>query len=186
MSVVHLLDVTGSTVIGLDATSSASYSRTVEVSTSTMFDGSKRSDNVHPNLPSVTFQGIVTSVKVRDTYPDPTAFRKALDELVDSYELMTLYGTDDKAIPDLDNCYITSFNVTRDAEHSDALIADVSVQQLDITSAVTASTVTVPKNDQNVDNPSTSQDGVTTENTSTIETTIGRGAIGSLTGFTSS
>ncbi|MCP3683342.1 MAG: hypothetical protein GY861_11695 [bacterium] len=177
MAVVFLRSLDGSTVISMDAVTSASYTRTVDVTTSTVFDGSKRSDHVHPNLPSVSFSGVVTTSKVRNTYPSPSDFRRLVDELIDSFELMTFYGTDDGAIPDIDNCYITSFSVERDTTYSDSLLANVTLQQLDISTALTATTITTPRsdtNDQLADNPSKSSDGTKTENTTETDKTIAK------------
>lgn len=163
MSVVFLRSIDGSTLIGLDATESVSYSRTVQVSTSTMFDGSKRSDNVHPNLPRISFQGVISAFKIRNTYPSPKEFRKNLDKLVDSYEVLNFFGTEDDAIPDLSNCYITNYHLERDAGHSNSLIVTITLQQLDITSAVTATKVTKPKTEEVAKNPTKSKNGTTTE-----------------------
>lgn len=180
MGAVFIRSLDGNTVISLDAISSVTYARTAEVTTSTMFNGSKLSDNVHANLPTVSFQGVVTSFKMRDTYPSPTEFRRLMDELLDSYELMTFYGTDDGAIPDLNNCYIIAFNVTRDVDRSNALLADVTIQQLDISTSISATTITKPAeatDGQMADNPSKSKDGTTTENSEKTRRTVAQIAL---------
>ena len=178
MAVVFIRSLDGSTVISMDAVTSATYTRSATVSTSTMFNGSKRSDNVHSNLPIVTFTGVVTSTKIRDSYPSPALFRAFLDELIDSYEVMSFYGTEDASIPDLDNCYITSFDVTRDVEHSNGLVANVTLQQLDISNAVQATTITAPATEEVADNPDKASDGTKTEIKPVIPSTIGFDASG--------
>jgi hypothetical protein len=175
MSAVFLRSLDGSQIIGLDATSAVQYSRKVNVSTSTMFNGSKLSDNVHPDLPVIQIEGVISSFKMRDTYPQPAEFRRLLDELVDSYEVLNFFGTDDGAIPDINNCYITDFNLTRDVEHSNSLAVSISIQQLDFSNSISATTITKPAEStdgQMADNPTKAKEGTTTNNTPQVFTVL--------------
>lgn len=174
---VYIRSLDGSTIIGMDAVEVVSYERSANVTTSTIFNGARRSDHVHSNLPVISFNGVVTTTKVRNTYPSPRDFRKALDTLIDSYELLSFFGTRDGAIPDLNRCYLTSFNVTRDTDHGDSLLASVTLQQLDINDSLQATTLTVPAQStegQLAGNPNNASEGTKTENTQEVRSTIAR------------
>lgn len=177
MAVCFLTSTDGSTIVGLDSTTSVTYTRTVSVTKNTMFSGVKISDHAHPDLPIINFSGVVTSSKIRNTYPSPQEFRSLVDELIDSQEVMEFFGTDDGSIPDLDSCYITSFDVTRDATYSNSLLCNISLMQLDISNAVTATTITAPAvstDGQLADNPDSASDGSKTDNTPEVRQTVAR------------
>ena len=144
LGLVYLSSVDGTTVIALDATESVDWMRSVSVSKSTIFNGAKVSDNIHPDLPSVSFSGVVSFSKIRDDFPTPDRFMVLANQLIDSYQPMTLYGTTDGAIPDLAQCYITDLSVNRGMTTADALAVNISLQALDITTSISATTITQP------------------------------------------
>ena len=141
MSVCWLNSLDGSTILILDATQTIQYSRTVDVSTNTIFNGSKISDNVCPQLPVVTFTGISTYMKTRKYYPSPTEYRYYIDELIDSQEVFTFNGSDDWAFPSLNNCCITSFTADRKGTSWKDIEVSITIRQLDISTAATATTI---------------------------------------------
>ena len=144
LGLVYLSSVDGTTVIALDATESVDWMRSVSVSKSTIFNGAKVSDNIHPDLPSVSFSGVVSFSKIRDDFPTPDRFMVLANQLIDSFQPMTLYGTTDGAIPDLAQCYITDLSVNRGMTTADALAVNISLQALDITTSISATTITQP------------------------------------------
>ena len=165
----------GSTVIGMDAVEMVTYSRNVNLSTTTMFNGAKISDHARSELPVITFNGIVTNTKVDQKFLKPKDFRQALDNLVDSGQLMSFYGTRDGSIPNLKRCYITNFEVSRGISEEDSLLATISLRQLDINNSLQKTTLYAPS--QNTDgqmtsNPDSSKSGSKTENTKEVRKTF--------------
>lgn len=173
---VFLTGKAGQITITLDAVENVNYSRNVNVSTTTMFNGAKISDHARSELPVVTFNGIVTRTKVDNQYRlSPTEFTKAMDTLVDSGELMSFYGTQDGAIPNLKRCYITNFVVGRDSETSDSIKVTISLQQLDINNALQKTTLYAPSqatDGQMASNPDNSKSGSKTENTAAVRAVL--------------
>jgi hypothetical protein len=172
---VFIKNTDGSTVIGMDAVEVVTYSRSVNVSTTTMFNGSKISDHARSDLPVITFNGIVTNTKVDQKFLKPNEFRKALDTLVDSGQLMSFYGTRDGAIPNLKRCYITSFEVSRGVTEEDSLLATITLRQLDINNSLQKTTLYAPSqatDGQMASNPDSSKSGSKTENTKEIRKTV--------------
>lgn len=186
MAVCWLSNSDNSTILILDATESLQYTRSADVSTSTIFSGAQKSDNVTPRLPIVTFSGITTYTKIRDTYPDPKEYRQGVDSLIDSQELMTFHGTSDNVIPSMDNCYITNFTGERSDKTSSGLQVTITIQQLDLSTAATSTTIenvgdaamADGDNGQNGNKSSTST-GSTTEKPMTLSAT-GISAVGKL------
>jgi len=172
---VFIKNTDGSTVIGMDAVEVVTYSRSVNVSTTTMFNGSKISDHARSDLPVITFNGIVTNTKVDQKFLKPNEFRKALDTLVDSGQLMSFYGTRDGAIPNLKRCYITSFEFSRGVTEEDSLLATITLRQLDINNSLQKTTLYAPSqatDGQMASNPDSSKSGSKTENTKEIRKTV--------------
>ncbi len=165
----------GSTVIGMDAVEMVTYSRNVNVSTTTMFKGGNISDHARSELPVITFNGIVTNTKVDQKFLKPNEFRKALDTLVDSGQLMSFYGTRDGAIPNLKRCYITNFEVSRGITEEDSLLATITLRQLDINNSLQKTTLYAPSqatDGQMSSNPDSSKSGSKTENTKEVRNTF--------------
>jgi hypothetical protein len=159
----------------MDAVEMVSYNRSVNVSTSTMFNGVSISDHARSTLPVITFNGVVTNTKLDQKFLKPKDFRKAVDSLIDSGELMSFFGTRDGAIPNLKRCYITSFEVSRGVSEADSLLATISLQQLDISNALQTTTFTAPAlatDGQMAGNPDSSKSGSKTENTKEVRKTI--------------
>lgn len=146
LGLVYLMSVDGTTSIALDATESVDWAKTVSVSTSTMFAGTQTADHVTPTLPEVSFSGIVSFSKVRDleTTHNPDKFMVLCNELIDSFQPMTFIGTEDGAIPALPQCYIKNISVNRGLTTSNALTVNISLQSLDITNSISATTITQP------------------------------------------
>ena len=172
---VFIKNNNGSTVIGMDAVEVVTYSRSVNVATTTMFNGAKISDHARSDLPVITFNGIVTNTKVDQKFLKPNEFRKALDTLVDSGQLMSFYGTRDGAIPNLKRCYLTSFEVSRGITEEDSLLATITLRQLDINNSLQKTTLYAPSlatDGQMASNPDSSKSGSKTENTKEIRKTV--------------
>lgn len=172
---VFIKNSDGSTIIGMDAVEMVSYTRSVNVSTSTMFNGVSISDHARSTLPVITFNGVVTNTKLDQKFLKPSDFRKAVDSLIDSGELMSFFGTRDGAIPNLKRCYITSFEVARGVSEADSLLATISLQQLDISNALQTTTFTAPAlvtDGQMAGNPDSSKSGSKTENTKEVRKTV--------------
>lgn len=144
LGLVYLTSLDGTTVIALDATESVDWMRSVSVSTSTIFNGAKISDHVHPDLPLVSFSGVISFSKIRDDFPTPDKFMILANELIDSFQPMTFYGTEDGAIQSLAQCYITDLSVNRGMTTSDALAVNISLQAIDISTAIEVTRVTQP------------------------------------------
>lgn len=172
---VFIKNSDGSTVIGMDAVEMVTYSRNVNVSTTTIFNGAKISDHARSDLPVITFNGIVTNTKIDKKFLKPSEFRKALDSLVDGGELMSFYGTRDGAIPNMKTCYITNFEVSRGITEEDSLLATISLRQLDVNNSLQKTTLYAPSQateGQMADNPDSSKSGSKTENTKEVRKTV--------------
>lgn len=164
--------------LALDATTNVGYSRSASISTSTIFQGNNISDNYRPELPVISVQGIVTATKTRgneEGIRSPSDLREMLDNWVNSKYLIKMYGTYDNAIPSLSTLAISSFEVGRGASRSDGLTVTLSLKQLDISTSVQLSSVTIPKSNTNgfADEPSgNTPEGKTSENTKELDKTL--------------
>lgn len=165
LGLVYLTSVDGTTVIALDATESVDWVRSVSVSTSTIFNGAKISDHVHPDLPSVSFSGVISFSKIRDDFPTPDKFMVLANELIDSFQPMTFYGTEDGAIPSLAQCYITDLSVNRGMTTANALAVNISLQAIDISTSIEVTRVTQPsvKTNGQLSDEANTGDGTKTE-----------------------
>lgn len=143
MAVVFLYSVDGE-VIALDATTDVTYTRSASATKSTVIDGSSIADHYHANLPTIAFSGIVTGYKLREGTPFVSEFVQIINELMDSGTPFTLYGTEDNAIPTEDNMVITNFQVIRNQNTMDSLEVALSLEQMDISSTIKLTDVTLP------------------------------------------
>lgn len=169
MSVCSIKSLDGKTLLVLDATEDIEYSRQVAITKNTVFSGSQISDNVNPELPVITFSGVVSYFKVRDTTPSPTKYRKEIDKLIDGKELMSFTGTADNSIPSLKNCYIQNFSVSRDSTVSNGLYVTITLMQLDISTAVSATHISAPSTAKKSDKLEGQGDSKTNGGTGTTE-----------------
>lgn len=164
--------------LALDATTNVGYSRSASISTTSIFQGNNISDNYRPDLPAISVQGIVTATKTRgneEGIRSPSDLRAMLDNWVDSKYLIHMYGTYDNSIPSLSTLAISSFEVGRDASRSDGLTVTLSLKQLDISTSVQLSSVTIPKSNTNglSEKPSgNTPEGKTSENTKELDKTL--------------
>lgn len=129
--VVFLLSKDGETLLVLDATEEISYSRSASLSENTLQSGVKVSDHYHPDLPTVTFSGLISDSKIRDTSPSVKDYRRLIEELIDSATPFTLYGTWDGSIPSLDNCVILNFDAVKGSGNLNSLQVVITVKQID-------------------------------------------------------
>lgn len=175
MAVVSLFWNSGA--IALDVTREVTKSRSAQYSQATIFySGGKVSDNYRPDLPSISFSGVVTYTKTTqsDTYKEPSDFSKLLDDMMDSQDLIYFTGTADNAIRDLNNCVITAYSLSRNVRYSDSLEVSLNLQQLDLSTGVQKTTISKPRDDAQgltTDDPNKSSQGKTTENSPQIQST---------------
>lgn len=161
--------------IALDATTDVAYTKGGQVSTATIFEGSDVSDNYRPSLPEITLNGVVSATKTRASEQGvrtPKEFREMVDNWINSKYLISLYGTYDGAIPNVNNMVISSYNVTRDGQRSDGLSVSMTLKQLDISNSVQKTSVTIPKSETNglTSKPSDkSKEGNSSDNTTKIK-----------------
>lgn len=176
MSVVSLF--ANGEILALDATKDVNYSRGAEVTSSTIFSGAEVSDGYRPTLPQVSLSGVVTATKTRSSesgVKSPSELRSFLDTWVESQYLVSMYGTDDSAIPNLSNMVIADFNVGRTVRHSDGLTVSILLKQIDISTSVRKTSVTVPKTATNgltTEPSNNTPEGKTTENTEQTDKTV--------------
>lgn len=177
MAVVSLF--TNGEAIALDATSDVNYSRTASVSTATIFQGANISDNYRPDLATISLQGVVTATKTRTNESgllSPSAFRALLNTWMDNKYLIKLYGTYDNAIPNMANLVISDFNLNRSGIRSDGLSVSLTLKQIDISTSVKKSSITlVPKDNTQglTTKPSdNTPQGKTTENSKEMDKTV--------------
>ena len=173
-------------IVALDATLSVGYSKGAQISTSTIFKGASISDNYRPDKPTLNVSGVVTATKTRSNeegVKTPSEFRGMIDNWIDNQYLISIYGTFDGAIPNLSNIAISNYNVVRDGQRADGLMVSFSLQQLDISTSVSKTSVTVPKSSTKglTSEPSTNTvEGKTTDITTKIPTSqSGRDKYGS-------
>lgn len=144
--VVFLLSKDGETVLILDATTNMTYSRSAQLAKNTLQNGVKVSDHYHPNLPTVTFSGLISDSKIRGRSSPPVAeYRRLIEELIDTATVFTLFGTWDNSIPSLANCVITSFDVTKGTSNLNSLEVVITVEQIDFGMRATLDSLTTVK-----------------------------------------
>lgn len=144
--VVFLLSKDGSTVLILDATTNMTYSRTAQLAKNTLQTGVKVSDHYHPDMPVVTFSGIISDSKIRENFsPSVSEYRRLIEELITSATVFTLFGTWDGSIPSLDNCAITAFDITKGERNLNSLEVVITVEQIDFGMRATLDSLTVVK-----------------------------------------
>lgn len=143
MAVVFLITDNG-TLIALDATTQVSRNKSGSVTSNTVQSGSNISDHYHTTLPIISFGGILTESKIRDITPSIENIVGLVDDLMESKQTFTLYGTTDGAIPDLDRCVILDFMVNRDTSTANSLNINLSLQQVDISNSAKLNKETLP------------------------------------------
>jgi hypothetical protein len=144
MAVVYLYSLDG-TLIALDATTDVSRTRSGSVTKNTVQDGSVIADHYHSDLPTISFSGLLTNSKLPDrSNPTPTIenFCSLVDELMDSGQTFTLYGTSDRAIPDLLRCVILNYSVSRSVSNFNSLEVEFQLSSIDIGDRARLDTIT--------------------------------------------
>lgn len=136
MASIYMLSLDGERYLGLDATTEIRVTRSGEATTNTIQDGSDISDNYHSGLPKISFSGIISNAKLRDTTPTVSEYVDFVNELMDSRVYFTLYSTvshiNQKAIPTFSKCVISNFAYVRGGGKDESLEISLAIQQLDI------------------------------------------------------
>lgn len=168
MAVVFLYAKDGTTLIALDATTSIERTRSAQMTKSTVQSGATISDHYHSDLPSVSFSGLITESKIRNTTPTVDTFVSLVDALIDAKTPFTLYGTDDGAIPSMDDTLITNCTVVRGIRNLNSLEVSFRCEQLDISKTAKTEAITLPAKTTNGQLASETKAGVGTKTEPTV------------------
>ena len=144
--VVFLLSKDGSTTLILDATVNMTYNRSASLAKNTLQTGVKVADHYHPDMPRVTFSGVITDSKIREnSSPSVADYVRSIEEIIDTATVFTLFGTWDGSIPSLDNCVIMSFDITKGASNLNSLEVVLTVEQINFGMRATLDSLTAVK-----------------------------------------
>lgn len=144
--VVFLLSKDGSTTLILDATVNMTYNRSASLAKNTLQTGVKVADHYHPDMPRVTFSGVITDSKIREnSSPSVVDYVSLIEDIINTATVFTLFGTGDGSIPSLDNCVIMSFDITKGTSNLNSLEVVITVEQINFGMRATLDSLTATK-----------------------------------------
>lgn len=143
MSVVYLRSNNGS-LLALDVTTNVSKSRSSSITSSSVQSGASVADGYTLSNPTLTFSGVCTATKIRETKGDsyflhPYDLDLEINSMMESQEKFILYGSD--LIPNLEDVVITNYSTTQ-SQYEDTVDVNITVEQVFVSEAARLSDFT--------------------------------------------
>lgn len=154
----------------LDAVTNVSYTCTGEATQSPVESGKTITDNYRVLPRTASFSGIIADTKVKKNDPISVVdYTIAVETAMALKEPFTFY-CDDLLMPNIINCLITSFSISRDQSIGIGVAVDISIQEVLIVDRAKPTTINAKKGSSGTnaknktDKPSDSKgDGQTSE-----------------------